>query len=94
MDVAEINPREDELFGVDEDTFVLSCGVDCNKVFIVVGQPTLCLDHRHFRSRLHAIVLKHVWDQLFTVNTIWSIGETGDIYISLFHFTSPTNKPS
>ena len=37
-------------------------------------------DHRHFRSRLHAIVLKHVWDQLFTVNTIWSIGETGDIY--------------
>ena len=37
-------------------------------------------DHRHFRSRLHAIVLKHVWDQLFTVNKIWSIGETGDIY--------------
>ena len=36
-------------------------------------------DHRHFRSRLHAIVLKHVWDQLFTVNTILNIGETGDI---------------
>ena len=39
------------------------------------------LDHRHFRSRLHAIVLKHVWDQPFTVNTIWNIGETGDMYI-------------
>ena len=38
-------------------------------------------DHRHFRSRLHVIVLKHVWDQLFTVNTIWNIGETGDIYL-------------
>ena len=36
-------------------------------------------DHRHFRSRLHTIVLKHVWDQLFTVKTIWNIGETGDI---------------
>ena len=33
----------------------------------------------HFRSRLHVIVLKHVWDQLFTVDTIWNIGETGDI---------------
>ena len=38
-----------------------------------------CKDHRYFRSRLHAIVLKHVWDQIFTVNTIWNIGETGDI---------------
>ena len=37
-------------------------------------------DHRHFRSRLHAVVLKHVWDQLFTVNTLWNIGETGDMY--------------
>ena len=37
-------------------------------------------DHRHFRSRLHAIVQKHVWDQLFTVDTIWNIGETGDMY--------------
>ena len=25
---------------------------------------------------------KHVWDQLFTVNTIWNIGETGDIHTS------------
>ena len=25
------------------------------------------------------IVQKHVWDQLFTVDTIWNIGETGDI---------------
>ena len=24
-------------------------------------------------------VTKHVWDQLFTVDTIWNIGETGDI---------------
>ena len=23
---------------------------------------------------------KHIWDQLFTVDTIWNIGETGDIY--------------
>ena len=23
--------------------------------------------------------LEHVWDQLFTVDTIWNIGETGDI---------------
>ena len=22
---------------------------------------------------------KHIWDQLFTVDTIWNIGETGDI---------------
>ena len=28
---------------------------------------------------LKAIVQKHVWDQLFTVDTIWNIGETGDI---------------
>ena len=27
--------------------------------------------------------LKHVWDQLFTVNTIWNIGETGDINIDI-----------
>ena len=25
------------------------------------------------------IVQEHVWDQLFTVDTIWNIGETGDI---------------
>ena len=50
-------------------------------------------DHRHFRSRLHAIVLKHVWDQLFTVNTIWSIGETGDIYkFLLFAFFRLSKK--
>ena len=24
-------------------------------------------------------LLEHVWDQLFTVDTIWNIGETGDI---------------
>ena len=36
--------------------------------------------HGHSRSRLDAIVLKHVWDQLFTVDTIWNIGETGDMY--------------
>ena len=24
---------------------------------------------------------KHVWDQLFTVDTIWNIGETGDMYL-------------
>ena len=44
----------------------------------------------HFRSRLHAIVLKHVWDQLFTVDTIWNLGETGDIHsfnIIQSHFT-------
>ena len=23
---------------------------------------------------------KQIWDQLFTVDTIWDIGETGDIY--------------
>ena len=31
-------------------------------------------------SHISFIVLKHVWDQLFTVDTIWNIGETGDIY--------------
>ena len=36
--------------------------------------------HGHSRSRLDAIVLEHVWDQLFTVDTIWTIGETGDIF--------------
>ena len=30
----------------------------------------------------YAIVQKHVWDQLFTVDTIWNIGETGDIDIA------------
>ena len=31
--------------------------------------------------RADVIVLEHdIWDQLFTVNTIWNIGETGDIY--------------
>ena len=30
------------------------------------------------------IVQKHVWDQLFTVDTIWNIGETGDIYPCFF----------
>ena len=33
---------------------------------------------------LNAIVQKHVWDQLFTVDTIWNIGETGDIYTTMF----------
>ena len=33
----------------------------------------------HLRSGLYAIVQKHVWDQLFTVDTIWNIGETGDM---------------
>ena len=33
----------------------------------------------NLRSGLHAIVQEHVWDQLFTVDTIWNIGETGDI---------------
>ena len=28
----------------------------------------------------YVIVLKHVWDQLFTVNAIWNIGETGDMH--------------
>ena len=26
---------------------------------------------------------KHVWDQLFTVDTIWNIGETGDMYCTV-----------
>ena len=47
---------------------------------IKVLQTATNKDHRHFRSRLHVIVLEHVWDQLFTVDTIWNIGETGDIY--------------
>ena len=35
--------------------------------------------HGHLRSGQHVIVQKHIWDQLFTVDTIWNIGETGDI---------------
>ena len=31
-------------------------------------------------SHFSECILEHVWDQLFTVDTIWNIGETGDIY--------------
>ena len=30
--------------------------------------------------RLVRLEVCHIWDQLFTVDTIWNIGETGDIY--------------
>ena len=42
-------------------------------------EPKLGRGHGHSRSRLDVIILEHVWDQLFTVDTIWNIGETGDI---------------
>ena len=45
----------------------------------VKASETLIKGHGHLRSGLHVIVQKHVWDQLFTVDTIWNIGETGDI---------------
>ena len=32
---------------------------------------------------MDANLSKHVWDQLFTVITIWSIGKTGDIYFPI-----------
>ena len=31
------------------------------------------------------IVQEHVWDQLFTVDTIWNIGETGDMHTQLLN---------
>ena len=39
------------------------------------------------------IVQKHVWDQLFTVDTIWNIGETGDIYfLNLWNISMMLNE--
>ena len=55
----------------------LACVVVWNKRNV---EPKLGKGHGHSRSRLDTI--KHVWDQLFTVDTIWNIGETGDMYFS------------
>ena len=44
-------------------------------VLVLIGTGPL-------RSGLCVIVQEHVWDQLFTVDTIWNIGETGDIHMA------------
>ena len=38
-----------------------------------------CITVNYDRTQ-HGIYSEHMWDQLFTVDTIWKIGETGDIY--------------
>ena len=50
----------------------------------VWGFCVLQKEQGHLRSGLCVIDQEHVWDQLFTVDTIWNIGETGDIYCETF----------
>ena len=47
-----------------------------------------------WRCLLSFYFLKHVWDQLFSVDTIWSIGETGDIYTALARTDPQTRRSS
>ena len=46
-----------------------------------VSIPSNLAEINRNEERLKLVLFsKHVWDQLFTVDTIWNIGETGDIY--------------
>ena len=55
--------------------------LDFEGIILYYCKSTFFFNRNLFQStKLYIKGLKHVWDQLFTVDTIWNIGETGDIY--------------
>ena len=61
--------------------------------WVEVGLKLVYFDGK-FTIRMVAILVLHVWDQLFTVDTIWNIGETGDIYTVGGSNTIPIQNPN